>query len=102
MYGNFSYLPFYRHALKPPVKDGITMVLQTSADRLSRAIHIARIWKGPISLTLFVQDEQKDLQLLRDVLTRALELKQWADVHIFFDKVTPCCPGPREMELPAP
>jgi len=85
-YGGFSYQPFHHRARTAPEADDITMVLQTSSDRLSRAIRIARIWKGPVSVTLFVRHLEKDMRVLHDVMGRAQEMREWADVHIFYDK----------------
>ena len=53
--GNFTYVPFYHKARNSPTSEDITVVLQSSHDRLGRAVNIARIWDGPMSVVLFVR-----------------------------------------------
>ena len=61
-------------------------MVQTSSDRLDRAVAIANIWKGPMSVTLFVRSTEEDLTVLERVWGSSEELQTNADVHLFFDK----------------
>ena len=72
---NFTYAPFYHRAVKSARADEITLVLQTSSDRLDRAVSIARIWDGAISISLFMRDTEKDVAVLEKVLGRSKALQ---------------------------
>jgi len=74
-YGNFTYAPFFHRAQRSPNAEDITLVVQTSADRLDRAVSIARIWDGAISVALFVRSTEKDLEILEGVMSRSRHLQ---------------------------
>ena len=42
-------------------------MVQTSGDRLERAVNIAKIWDGPMSVVLFVRSTEEDIAVLEGV-----------------------------------
>ncbi|GAM29082.1 hypothetical protein SAMD00019534_122580 [Acytostelium subglobosum LB1] len=79
----FKTQPFYHSAsLEHKDKYHVTIVTQSSVDRLDRIALMADRWRAPISVALFIRDVNDDLPKLDKILSSNILLREFADIHL--------------------
>jgi len=65
-------------------KYSITIVTQSTVDRLYKLGLMARKWRAPISAAIFIKDRSTELPLIEKTLEEFPTLREFADLHLLF------------------
>ncbi|GAM29069.1 hypothetical protein SAMD00019534_122450 [Acytostelium subglobosum LB1] len=80
----FKTQPFYHSATKvKKLEYFVTIVTQSSVDRLDKIALMADRWRAPISVALLIRDANVDLPKLDKILANNTLLREFADIHLF-------------------
>ncbi|RHZ88606.1 hypothetical protein Glove_22g219 [Diversispora epigaea] len=83
-------IPYYFRAQEAPNEEDITITTLITLDRFSVFDRLATNYKGPISVTIHVNDDQESrdklINALHDLYNNNPYMKQYVDVHLVVDK----------------
>ncbi|KAF2073052.1 hypothetical protein CYY_005635 [Polysphondylium violaceum] len=66
----------------------VTVVTQSTVDRLYKVGLMASKWKAPISIALYIKNRDIELPLLTKILNENPSLKKYADIHLLYSNQT--------------
>ncbi|GAM24858.1 hypothetical protein SAMD00019534_080330 [Acytostelium subglobosum LB1] len=82
----FATQPFYHVATAlsttTPIEYNITIITQTTIDRLNKVALMVDRWQAPVSVAIYVKDAEREIPLLHDMLSSFPSLLQFADIHL--------------------
>eukprot|EP00123_Amoebidium_parasiticum_P016829 comp23599_c1_seq2/m.40095 comp23599_c1_seq2/g.40095 ORF comp23599_c1_seq2/g.40095 comp23599_c1_seq2/m.40095 type:complete len:593 (-) comp23599_c1_seq2:682-2460(-) len=85
----FGYVPYYHTSRftargrknKDLRTNAITVTSQGSWNRIEHVVHLAKLWRGPISFALLL-DNRNQIEELDRILSGIVELSEYLDLHI--------------------
>jgi hypothetical protein len=74
---------YHRATYTPDRTDDVCLVVQSSLDRLERVLNLAQEWHGPISVAIYVNDDQ-DLSSVDSLVLLSSEVANFMDIHLLY------------------
>eukprot|EP01132_Coremiostelium_polycephalum_P006742 gene6742-8359_t len=80
----FKTNAFYRRASRNFDDFKVTIVTQTTVDRLYKVAMMTDRWRGPVSTAVYIKNPEKDLERLQTIIDINPSLMEYSDFHLFF------------------
>eukprot|EP01132_Coremiostelium_polycephalum_P005757 gene5757-7164_t len=80
----FRKIPYYKRATANLDGFKISIVTQTTVDRLYKVAKMAERWRGPISTAVYITNPEVDIDKMKNMIDVNPILKEFADIHLFY------------------
>jgi len=83
----FVTLPFYTKGTGAWKENDVSIVTQASADRLQRIQDMAEAWQGPMSVALYIKEDE-ELERVGEIFYGSGAMRAFVDIHLLFANQT--------------
>eukprot|EP01132_Coremiostelium_polycephalum_P000424 gene424-536_t len=66
----------------------VSIVTQTTVDRLNKISWMAEKWRGPLSTAVFIKNPDTDIERLKTIIQMNPSLRQFSDFHLLYANKT--------------